>query len=123
MSCGTGARTSEFYLPGLIARLVADSKVERAAARVTIVQCFPELAAQLDSYTTTADLESCRRAVAPLLSKYPQYLGRGRSGYGEPVAVPGRFGRIAGQDAGCCLGRGREDSCGISPHSTQGESR
>jgi hypothetical protein len=59
------------YLPRIVALLVADSKIERAGAHVTIKDCFPDLAAEIQGYSPTADLESCREKAAPLLSRFP----------------------------------------------------
>lgn len=59
------------YLPRIVASLVAHSKVDRAAAQITIKDCFPELAAEIAGYSPTADLETCRAKAMPLLSRFP----------------------------------------------------
>jgi hypothetical protein len=59
------------YLPRIAALLVADSKVKRAGAHVTIKDCFPDLAVEIQDYSPTAGIESCRAKAAPLLSRFP----------------------------------------------------
>jgi hypothetical protein len=59
------------YLPRIVALLAADSKVERAAAQITIKDCFPDLAAEIQGYSPSADVASCRAKAAPLLSRFP----------------------------------------------------
>jgi len=59
------------YLPRIVALLAADSKVERSAGQMTIKDCFPELAAEIQGYSPTADVEACRTKAAPLLSRFP----------------------------------------------------
>lgn len=59
------------YLPRIVALLVADSKVERAAGQMTIKDCFPELAGEIQGYSPTEDVQACCAKAAPLLSRFP----------------------------------------------------
>jgi hypothetical protein len=58
------------YIPHIVKLLVAESKVDRTAAQMTIRDCFPELAREIQGYSPTSDLESCRAKAAPLLSRF-----------------------------------------------------
>jgi hypothetical protein len=62
------------FLPGLVALLIADTRVERAAAQITIKACFPDLAAEIQGYSPSADVGVCRSKAAPLLSRFPLRL-------------------------------------------------
>lgn len=59
------------YLPRIVAMLVSNSKIERAAAKAIIKSCFPDLAGDVADYSATADIETCRGKAASLLSRFP----------------------------------------------------
>lgn len=59
------------YLPYVVALLVADTKVERAAAHITIKDCFPHLVTDIRGYSASANVEVCRIKAGPLLSRFP----------------------------------------------------
>ena len=58
------------HLPRLVGMLVADSRMERGAAKVILGACFPELAGELKDFSPTASLEVCRARAAPLLERF-----------------------------------------------------
>jgi hypothetical protein len=58
------------YIPQILARLVADSKIARCAAFLTLKDCFPDLAAEIKGFSGTADRNVCRAHVTGLLSRY-----------------------------------------------------
>ena len=58
------------YIPQFVALLVSENKIERAAAHLTLQDCFPSIAMEIKGYTGTADLSLCRTKANPLLLRY-----------------------------------------------------
>jgi hypothetical protein len=58
------------HIPKLLPRLLADARMTREAARITLVDQFPDLGEPLSDYRATDDVERSRGKLAPLFARY-----------------------------------------------------
>jgi hypothetical protein len=58
------------YAPSIIAKLVSESKIERAYAHIHLVDLYPDLASEIEDFSPTDTVEICRAKAAPLLARY-----------------------------------------------------
>jgi hypothetical protein len=57
-------------IPGLAGRLLSESKWERAAARIVLMNVYPETRPLLKSYRASDDESTRRKALEPFFAKF-----------------------------------------------------
>src|ERR1700694_2710482 len=61
---------TSIHLPLLVPRLLADTRTAREAARITLVNQFPDLRDQLSDYRAAEEVDASGKKLALLLEKY-----------------------------------------------------
>ena len=61
---------TSIYQPRLLSRLLAESRLEREAARITVADHYPELRASLADYRSADAVDSSRAKLKPLLERF-----------------------------------------------------
>jgi len=79
---GRRGEDTALYIPHLLPRLLADSRTVREAARIVLLNRFPELREALAPYRAADDVAVSRRKLAGLLERYgaPRVTGCGDEG-------------------------------------------